>query len=67
MEKDELFHKIKLAIDNEYEAHRLYSEMAEMSNDPSLKLIFKKIADEEYEHWQTLQQRYKLLHQMADD
>lgn len=67
MEKDELFQKIKLAIDNEYEAYRLYSEMAEMSVDPSLALIFKKIAEEEYEHWQTLQKRYKLLHQMADD
>ncbi len=61
MKKEELFQKFKLAIENEYDAFQLYSNIAEISEDPELRVIFQKIAGEELEHRNILMQRYKIL------
>lgn len=66
MNKEELFLKLKTAIDNEYDAYRMYTEIAEKSGDPELTVIFRRIAAEEYSHWQTIQNRYKILAQLAE-
>ncbi len=61
MNKEELFEKFKLAIDNEYEAHRLYTEIAEKSGDSELAVIFRRLAKEEWEHREVIMKRYNIL------
>ena len=67
MKKEELFRKLKIAIENEYDAYKMYKEIADTSADAELKVIFNRIAEEEYNHWQTIQKRYSILEQLADD
>ncbi len=66
MKKEELFEKMKLAIENEDRAYRLYKEIAEKSGDSELKVIFERIAREEKEHGETIRRRYDILKDLAD-
>jgi rubrerythrin len=66
MEKEQLFQKFKLAIDNEFEAHQLYKEIAENSESPELKVIFERLANEEWEHRETILKRYRILKDIAE-
>ncbi|MCL5023754.1 MAG: hypothetical protein M1497_10390 [Nitrospirae bacterium] len=65
MRREELFQKMKLAIDNEYEAYQLYKDIAERSGDSELKVIFERIAQEELEHRETILHRYAVLKELA--
>jgi rubrerythrin len=47
MNRDTLFEKMKLAVEQEYEAYHLYKEISEKSGDPELQVIFERIAKEE--------------------
>ncbi|MBI5076290.1 MAG: hypothetical protein HZB62_14145 [Nitrospirae bacterium] len=66
MEQQELFEKMKLAIDREYEAYLLYKDIAENSGEPELRVIFDRIASEEYEHREIILKRYKILKKLID-
>ncbi len=61
MDKDELFRKFKLAIDSEYEAYQLYTEIAEKSGDTELGVIFRRLASEEWNHREVIIARYNIL------
>ena len=61
MNRETLFEKMKLAADQEYEAYQLYKEISEKSGDPELKVIFERIAKEEWEHREIIMKRYKIL------
>lgn len=65
MTRDELYQKMKLAIDNEYEAYRLYKDIADSSKDSELKVIFERIAREELQHREILLKRYAILKELA--
>ncbi len=66
MEKEQLFQKLKLAIENEFEAHNFYKEIAENSASPEIKVIFERLAREEWEHRETILKRYRILKDLAD-
>jgi len=66
MEKEQLFQKFKLAIENEYEAHQFYKEIAEASDSPELRVVFERLASEELEHHDTILRRYSILKGIAD-
>jgi len=67
VKKEELFKKLKTAIDNEYDAYLMYKDIAERSGDAELRVIFNRIAGEEYNHWETIQKRYNILTQLAEE
>ncbi len=60
MTKEELFQRLKLAIDNEYNAYTLYSDIASQSTSSELKAIFERIAGEELAHREIIMERYAL-------
>ncbi len=61
MEKEELFRKFKVAIESEYEAYQLYKDIAEKSGDSELRVIFQRLAKEEWEHREIIMKRYSIL------
>ncbi len=61
MEKEELFRKFKVAIESEYEAYQLYKDIAENSGDSELRVIFQRLAKEEWEHREIIMKRYSIL------
>jgi rubrerythrin len=66
MEREQLFQKFKMAIDNEFEAHQFYKEIADKSESPELRLIFERLAKEEWEHRETILKRYRILRELAE-
>lgn len=66
MDRQELFQKMKMAGEQEYNAYLLYKEIAERSGDPELKIIFERIASEEWEHRNTIMKRYNILKGLVD-
>lgn len=66
MDRQELFAKMKLAIDQEYEAYLMYKDIADNSGDPELKIIFGRIADEEHQHRELILKRYSILKGLTD-
>ncbi|MBI5633328.1 MAG: hypothetical protein HZA15_07625 [Nitrospirae bacterium] len=66
MDKQELFDKMKLAVDQEYEAYLMYKDIADNSGQPELKVIFERIASEEYQHREIILKRYRILKGLTD-
>jgi rubrerythrin len=66
MKEDDLFQTFKVAIDNEYQAYQMYTEIAEKSEDSELGVIFRRMAKEEWEHMDTIMKRYKMLRNYED-
>ncbi len=66
MDQQELFEKMKLAIDREYDAYLMYRDIADNSGDPELRVIFDRIANEEYEHRELILKRYGILKGLTD-
>ncbi len=65
MDQKELFEKMKLAIEQEYEAYLMYKDIADNSGDPELKIIFERIADEEHQHRDVILKRYKIMKELT--
>lgn len=55
MDTNEYRRIIKFAMKNEVDARKFYLEAAEKLKNPSLKDIFKQLAEEERNHFDTLQ------------
>ncbi len=66
MTERELFQRLKLAIDNEFNAYKLYSDIAEQSASAELKAIFERIAGEELAHREIIMERYAILKDLID-
>lgn len=67
MKDEELYQKFKLAIENEFAAYQMYKDIAEGSEDPELKIIFQRIASEEWEHRELIMKRYAILKGYQED
>jgi rubrerythrin len=65
MDMEELFSKFKLAIENEYEAYQLYRDIAYRS-DGALRVLFERLAGEEWEHRELIMRRYRIMKGLAD-
>ncbi len=61
MEREELFKKFKVAVENEYEAYQMYKGIAEECGDPELSIIFDRLAREEWQHREIIMKRYSIL------
>ena len=59
--QESLFTAFKLAIDEEQKAYDLYMSLAEHCPESDLKELFKRFANDELGHKQTLMERYKKL------
>lgn len=67
MDEHELFEKMKLAIDQEYDAYLMYKDIADNSGQPELKVIFDRLADEEKQHREVILKRYRILKGLTVD
>lgn len=66
MKKEELFRKFKLAIESEYEAYQMYRDIADRSGDAALRIIFERLAGEEWAHREIIMKRYNILKELAE-
>ncbi|MCP4751193.1 MAG: ferritin family protein [Proteobacteria bacterium] len=65
-DKLSLMEIIAIAKDNEENAQKAYLELSEKTSDPKGKEMFKKLADEEEIHFETLQKAYWSLNQTGE-
>ena len=49
-EVDSIGEILELAVAREEEANLLYKDLAKRAKDPTMRIIFEKLADEELEH-----------------
>jgi rubrerythrin len=61
MDRQSLLAAFRIAIDNEEEAARFYTELAEKSDDSEMKKLFLRFAIDESSHSDSLKDLYRAL------
>lgn len=61
MDRQALLAAFRIAIDKEEEAAQFYTQLAEQAEDPETRKLFRKFADDETSHSDSLKELYATL------